>query len=85
MNYLPSPPITYNAGAFTTAFQRITQALLGTYKQGEDIVVVRTYDTSGTQTGEQRLVLQAPDGTFYKIQVDNSGNLITTSVPKSQL
>jgi len=83
--YLPIPQVTYNAGLFATAFQRISQALSTAYKQGDDVVLVRTYDTSGAQTGEQRLVLQSPDGTFYKIQVDNAGNLSTTSVPKAQL
>ena len=82
---LPNPPGTYMQAYFAPVLQQIARLLTTSYQQGKDIVVLRTYNSSGTQTGEQRLVLQSPNGSFYKVTVDNSGNLSTTSVPKSEL
>ena len=82
---LPNPPGQYLQSYFAPVLQQIARLLATSYQQGKDIIVLRTFNTSGTQTGEQRLVLQSPNGSFFKISVDNSGNLSTTSVPKSEL
>ncbi len=82
---LPNPPGQYMQSYFAPVLQQIARLLTTSYQQGKDIVVLRTYNPSGTQTGEQKFVLQSPNGSFYKVTVDNSGNLSTTSVPKSEL
>lgn len=82
---LPNPPGTYLQAYFAPVLQQIARLLSSSYQKGDDIVISRTYNSSGTQTGEQRLVLQSPNGTYYKITVDNSGTVTTTSVPKDEL
>ena len=83
--YLPNPPATYNSSVLAAAFQRINQALQSAFKQGEDVIITRTFDTSGIAEKETRLILQAPNGSHYKVVVDNAGNLSTTAVPLSEL
>jgi hypothetical protein len=66
---LPPAPPSYEAGFFLRAFARIDQIF--------DICVTR-------QAAVEGVLLQAPDGGVWKVTVDNSGNLITTSVPLGQ-
>lgn len=82
---LPNPPGTYMQAYFAPVLQQIARLLTTSYQKGDDVVLSRTYNTAGTQTGEQRLVLQSPNGSYYKITVDNAGSLSTTLVPKEEL
>ena len=70
MSYLPSPPNFYNSGFFSNAFQQISQSLGLSYQKGSDIEL----------NSEQSLIIVSPNGTRYKIKVDNSGVLSTTAV-----
>lgn len=66
---LPPAPPEYEPGFFLRAFARIDQIF--------DVCITRQAAVDG-------VLLQAPDGGVWKVTVDNSGNLITTSVPLGQ-
>lgn len=66
---LPPAPERYEPGFFVRAFARIDQIF--------DVCVTRQASVDG-------VLLQAPDGGVWKVTVDNSGNLITTSVVLGQ-
>ena len=70
MSYLPSPPTFYNSGFFSNAFQQISQSLGLSYQKGSDIEL----------NSAQSLIIVSPNGTRYKIQVDNSGALSTIAL-----
>jgi len=40
--------------------------------------------TVGTRTAVESIFLRSPDGSVFRIEVDNSGNLTATSVPFGQ-
>lgn len=66
---LPPAPPEYEPGFFLRAFARIDQIF--------DICVTRQASVEG-------VLLQAPNGSVWKVTVDNSGNLTTTSVALGQ-
>lgn len=66
---VPPPPPNYDAGYLTRAFSSIEQV--------QNFNVTRIEAVDG-------ILLQAPDGGVWKVSVDNSGNVITTSVPLGQ-
>ena len=66
---VPPPPAQYDPSYFTRAFSTIEQA--------SSFTVTRLEAIDG-------ILLQAPDGGVWKVSVDNSGNLVTTSVPLGQ-
>ena len=66
---VPNPPQTYDAGFFNRAFATIGQAFTFTVTRIEAV---------------DNILLQAPDGSVWKVTVDNAGNLVTTSVPLGQ-
>jgi hypothetical protein len=66
---IPPPPAQYDAGYLIRAFDSIVQA--------NTFAVSRLEAVDG-------ILLQAPDGGVWKVTVDNSGNLTTTSVPLGQ-
>ena len=66
---VPNPPQTYDAGFFNRAFAMIGQSLTFTVTRIEAV---------------DNILLQAPDGSVWKVTVDNAGNLATTSVPLGQ-
>jgi len=70
MSYLPNPPLIYNSGFIASAFQTISQSLLRSYQKGSDVEL----------NNAQSLILTSPNGTRYKIEVDNSGALSTTAL-----
>lgn len=63
---LPPPPQSYETTYFNRMVASITQAF--------GICVTR-------QEAVAAVLLQAPDGSVWKVSVDNSGNLVTDSVP----
>ena len=66
---IPTPPPNYEAGFFNRAFSAIEQMFNFTVTRIEAV---------------DNVLLQAPDGGVWKVTVDNSGNLVTTSVPLGQ-
>lgn len=66
---IPPPPATYDPGYLNRAFASIEQSF--------GIAVTRLEAVEG-------VLLQSPNGSVYKITVDNAGNLVTTSVPLGQ-
>ena len=66
---LPPAPQSYEPGFFLRAFARIDQVF--------DVCITRQASVEG-------VLLQAPDGGVWRVTVDNSGNLVTTSVPLGQ-
>ena len=66
---LPPAPQDYDAAFFLRAFARIDQIF--------EICITRQASVEG-------VLLQAPNGSVWKVTVDNSGNLVTTSVPLGQ-
>jgi len=68
VTFPPVPP-SYDSGYFTRAFVTFTQSI------NQSIRKIEATDS---------LLLQAPDGSVWKVTVDNSGNLTTASVPLGQ-
>lgn len=66
---VPSPPPNYDVGFFNRAFSSIQQVL--------SFGVSRLEAVDG-------VLLQAPDGSVWKVTVSNTGTLTTTSVPLGQ-
>jgi hypothetical protein len=66
---IPPPPAQYDPGYLTRAFASIEQMAAFTVTRLEAI---------------DGILLQAPDGGVWKVSVDNSGNVVTTSVPLGQ-
>ena len=64
--FIPTPPATYSQGNFNTILDTIKRALIPAVSYDEAV--------SG-------VLLQSPDGSVYKLTVDNSGTLVTTAVP----
>lgn len=67
---LPNPPGTYLQAYFAPVLQQIARLLTTSYQKGSDVEL----------NSDQRLIIVSPNGTRYKIEVDNSGNLSTTVV-----
>ena len=66
---LPTPPGGYDREYFRFAFSLLERVL------GQSIGRLEAVDG---------VLLQAPDGGVWKVTVDNSGNLVTTSVALGQ-
>ena len=66
---LPPAPDRYEAGYFTRAFSALDQII------GQAVIKIEAVES---------VLLQAPDGSVYKVTVDNSGNLVTTAVALGQ-
>jgi hypothetical protein len=66
---LPTPPGGYDREYFRFAFSLLERVL------GQSI---------GRLEAVEGVLLQAPDGGVWKVTVDNSGNLVTTSVALGQ-
>ena len=64
--FIPDPPLTYDKGVFNTILDTVKRALIPVISADEA--------TAG-------VLLQSPDGSVYKLTVDNAGNLVTTAVP----
>jgi hypothetical protein len=64
--FIPNPPPAYNPSPFATIFDTIKRAM--------------TFAVS-TEEAVAGILLQSPDGSVYKLTVDNAGNLVTTAVP----
>jgi hypothetical protein len=64
--FITPAPERYEKAAIMRAFDNIRRAL--------------TFAVS-TEEAVSSVLLEAPDGTVYKVEVDNSGNLTTTVVP----
>lgn len=68
LNIPPAPP-AYDASYMNRAFSRID--------------TVASFSVSRIEAVDG-ILLQSPDGSVYKVTVDNSGNLVTTAVPLGQ-
>jgi hypothetical protein len=66
---LPPAPAAYESSYFTRAFAALDRIL--------GVCVTR-------QEAVDSVLLQAPDNSVWKVTVDNSGNLVTTSVALGQ-
>jgi len=64
--FIPNAPQNYDPNAFYTIFDTIKRALI--------------FGVS-TQEAVESVLLQSPNGTVYKVTVDNAGTLTTTVVP----
>jgi hypothetical protein len=67
-NLPPAPPV-YDSSFFTRAFASLDSTI--------SFSVSRIEAVDG-------VLLQSPDGSVYKLSVDNAGNLTTTAVPLGQ-
>lgn len=68
-NTLPSPPERYEASYFSRTLNALNRAISGAISK---------------DTAAGSLLLQSPNGSVYKLTVDDSGNLTTTAVPLGQ-
>lgn len=68
VTFPPVPP-TYDSGYFNRAFATFSLAVNQSVKKIEAV---------------DSVLLQAPDGSVWKVTVDNSGNLTTDSVSLGQ-
>lgn len=66
---LPPAPPAYDAGYFTRALSALNQAI------GQSVTKIEAVES---------VLLQSPDGSVYKLTVDNAGNLTTVAVPLGQ-
>ncbi|CAB4146549.1 hypothetical protein UFOVP500_28 [uncultured Caudovirales phage] len=66
---LPTPPSGYDREYFRFSFSLLERQLQRTVSTTEAV---------------QGILLQAPDGSVWKVQVTNAGALTTTSVPLGQ-
>jgi len=66
---LPTPPEGYDREYFRFSFSLIERTLLRTV---------------GTNEAVGSIMLQAPNGSVWKVAIDNAGALTTTSVPLGQ-
>lgn len=66
---LPRPPTTFDQTIASLTNLSIEQADQLNHKKNQDIEV-----------GDGRVILKSPNGTRYKIAVDNSGNLSASTV-----
>lgn len=68
---LPPPPDRYDPGYLAQTIDEIARAVEKAWARGEDVVLVGTRD---------RLVLQSPDGSRFRVTVDDAGVLGTTAL-----
>lgn len=66
---LPPAPPSYDSVYFTRAFSALDQVV------GQAVIKIEAVES---------VLLQSPDGSVYKLTVDNAGNLTTTAVPLGQ-
>jgi len=66
---LPSPPERYEVSYFARVLNNLNRAIASAVLKDQAVSSV---------------LLQSPDGSVYKVEVDNSGNLTTTAVPLGQ-
>jgi len=66
---LPRPPTMFDQTIASLTNLAIEQADQLNHKKNQDIEV-----------GDGRLILKSPNGTRYKIEVDNSGNLSASAL-----
>jgi hypothetical protein len=64
--FIPTPPQNYDQGTFNTILDTVKRSLIPVISAEEAVAGV---------------LLQSPDGSVYKLTVDNAGNLVTTAVP----
>lgn len=66
---LPPAPATYDSAYFTRALSALDQLI------DQTVMKIQAVES---------VLLQAPDGSVYKVTVDNAGNLVTTAVALGQ-
>ncbi len=68
---LPPPPERYDQQYIAQAMDDIARAVEKAWSRGEDVVLVGSKD---------RLVLQSPDGSRFRVTVDDAGVLGTVAL-----
>jgi len=66
---LGTPPNQYDRNWFSRAFDRLSNDLRNRYSRAADL-----------ELGSNRLIMTSPNGTRYRIEVDNSGNISATAI-----
>ena len=66
---LPPAPPAYDAAYFSRALSALDQVI------GQTVTKIEAVES---------VLLQSPDGSVYKLTVDNAGNLVTTAVALGQ-
>ncbi len=66
---LPSPPERYEQSYFALVLNTLSRSIASAVLRDQAVASV---------------LLQSPNGSVYKVEVDNSGNLTTTAVPLGQ-
>jgi len=66
---LPPAPPTYDAAYLSRALAALDQVI------GQTVTKIEAVES---------VLLQSPDGSVYKVTVNNAGNLVTTAVPLGQ-
>jgi len=66
---LGTPPDRYDRNWFSRAFDRLSNDLRNRYSKAADL-----------ELGSNGLIITSPNGTRYKVEVDNSGTLSTTAI-----
>lgn len=64
--FIPNPPSRYEQGTFNTILDTIKKSM---------IPAVSIEEAAGG------ILLQSPNGSVYKLTVDDTGTLVTTAVP----
>ena len=64
--FIPTPPQNYDQGVFNTILDTVKRSLIPVVSSDEAV--------SG-------VLLQSPNGSVYKLTVDDTGTLVTTAVP----
>lgn len=64
--FLPTPPPRYEPSAMAQAFDALRRAFAFAVSRNEAV---------------ESVLLQSPNGSVYKLSVDDAGNLVTTAVP----
>ena len=66
---LPTPPERYEQSYFAGVLNNLNRTISASVLKDQAVASV---------------LLQSPDGSVYKVEVDNSGNSTTTAVPLGQ-
>jgi hypothetical protein len=84
MKYLPLAPSEYNQTYQTELNTIVTELDANMMKLNVANFLVSRTDSSGDIEQTGALVLQSPNGTFYKLEVANNGTISTSQVTTDQ-
>jgi len=84
MKYLPLAPVEYNQTYQTELNTIVTELEQNMMKLDVANFLVGRTDSSGNIEQTGALVLQSPNGTFYKLAVANNGDISTSVMSTDQ-